>query len=447
MNGSRAHRLVAIGTLVLIGCSSGSSGHGSPGGGEGPLPGGGGGGGGSGSGSGSGGGGGGTLGLGDPSANRQILTSRDEDLVIVDLATRTNTPIFSFNRFDNVSSSVLVGRTLYVGAGDNSINAIDFTTDNLLWDAPFGRYESTALADPIIAVRDDTAYGSGVPGVMTAFDITNGNVRWQYPLDPAGATDSYFSGASAPEVTADRVFVGTSTIFAPNYIHAIDRATGARVWRQPIPRDSGLSGAPRLVGDTLLVPAGDLLALDAATGAVKWTLPMYGRGAGTPVFAGDRLLVQGAADVADGRLYCVELATGRVVWTLPAGNDYAGVYLPTVIRSARGLLVAGVKERGSGESTTGNGEPFLAEVADGTVIWDNADVAVETSPVFANDQMFFHGQNFRGSGSIDNNVGLIVLDASTGAFQEVDTYFQYREALTPLVLADNGTFGTGADGN
>jgi outer membrane protein assembly factor BamB len=219
------------------------------------------------------------------------------------------------------------------------------------------------------------------------------------------------------------------------------------VWRQPIAHDRGLSGAPRIAGDTLLVPAGDLLALDAATGALKWTLPMYGRGAGTPVLAGDRLLVQGATALTDGRLSCVELATGHVVWTLAAGNDDTGVYLPTLIASARGLLVAGVSERGNALSTTGNGEPFLADVATGTVLWDNPDVSVETSPVFANGQLFFHGQNFRGSGDVGDNVGLLRLDASTGAFEAVDTYFRYSAALTPLVLADNGVFGIGANVN
>ena len=413
----------ALAVLILVGCSSG----GAPGG-EGPP------------------GAGGGLGLGDPSANRQILTSRDESLVMVDLATRVNTPIFAFNQYDDVESVAVVGHTAYVGAGDNSINAIDLTTNDLLWDAPFGRYESTSLADPSIVVLDDTAYGAGVPGVMTAFDLThNGAVRWAYPLDPSGATDGYFSGVSGPQVTADRVFVGTSTIFDTNYIHAIDRATGARVWRQPIANSSGLSGAPRLAGDTLLVPAGDLLALDAATGAVRWTLPMFGRGAGTPILDGDRLFVQGAAALTDGRLYCVELATGNVVWTLPAGNDDTGVYIPTLISSAHGLLIAGVAERGSGVSTTGNGEPFLADAATGAVIWENADVSVSTSPVFANDQMFFHGQNFKGTGNIEDNVGLIILDASTGAFEGVDTYFADHAALSPLVFADNGIFGGGAD--
>ncbi|HEY5934843.1 MAG TPA: PQQ-binding-like beta-propeller repeat protein, partial [Kofleriaceae bacterium] len=186
------------------------------------------------------------------------------------------------------------------------------------------------------------------------------------------------------------------------------------------------------------VPAGDLYALDPVTAEVRWSVPMepLSRGAGTPTIAGDAILVQGADDVSEGRLYCIDLATGTKRWAIDAGNDYAGIYSPAVVN---GVVIA-VSERGSGESLVGNGLPFVAEIATGAILWSNPDVSVETSPVFANGRLYFHGQNFRGSGGIDDNVGLLTLDATTGSFLAIDNYFRYSAAVTPLVIADNGVF-------
>jgi outer membrane protein assembly factor BamB len=245
-------------------------------------------------------------------------------------------------------------------------------------------------------------------------------------------------------VTDDRVFIGTYDLEATNYIHAIDRATGARVWRTQLA--SGISGSPRLAGDLLLVPAGDLIALDAATGAPRWQFaqPQDTRGIGTPVLSGTHVLVQGADAVSDGRLYSLDLATGKMEWELDAGIDTAGGYVPTI----QGSIVVGVYERGNSQVDFGNGAPMMVEVATGNVIWQNMDVSVSTSPVLANGQLFFQGQNFKGaSNNIDDNVGLIVLDASTGEFQTLDNYFRYSNACTPLVMAANGVFGAGADGS
>jgi outer membrane protein assembly factor BamB len=395
---------------------------------------------GSGSGSGSGsdpgpGGGAGAL-AGDPSLNRLVLSSRSEEIVQVDPDAAGHQVIFSFDRLVDVTSLAVVGNQIFAGAEDNSINAIDATTHQFQWDAPLGRYETSSLADPWVVLRDGVVYATGIPGVLQAHAIATGAKQWQYAMDPSGDTDSYYSSVGRTALTADRVFVGTHSSLDQNYLHAIDRATGARVWR--IELEHGVSGVIKLVGNTLIVPAGDLYALDPATGAQRWRFAMepLSRGAGTPAIAGTAVLVQGAADVADGRLYCLDLATGAERWSIKAGNDYAGIYAPLVV----GGVVLGVAERGSGVSLTGNGLPFVADIATGSVIWQNADVSVETSPVFANGRLFFHGQNFRGSGDIDDNVGLLILDAPTGKFLAIDNYFRYSVALTPIVIATNGTF-------
>ncbi|MBK6921154.1 MAG: PQQ-binding-like beta-propeller repeat protein [Deltaproteobacteria bacterium] len=385
--------------------------------------------------------------VGDPSLNRFVLTSADETIVRIEADGSGHTELFAFNEYDDVSSLSWVDGTIYAGGGDNSVNAIDGTTGAFLWDLPMGRYESTSLAEPVMLVDGELAYALGLPGVLTSFRLADRHIDWEYPLDPSGETEGYYSSWGTPLVTADLIFVGTGSSLDTNYLHAIDRVTGSRRWRLQLahPDDDvpmGVTGGLRRIGDTLLVPAGDLLALDATTGSLRWSYATerLSRGAGTPVVVDDRIYVQNAHDVADGRLDCLALATGELLWSIAAGNDYAGVYTPSVVDGR----VYGVDERGGSEWSFGNGRPFAADALSGALLWANDRVSVESSPVLANGRLFFHGQDFDGSGDIDLDVGTFALDAADGSLVWLDNVTRYASATTPLVVADNGVFRAGA---
>jgi outer membrane protein assembly factor BamB len=374
---------------------------------------------------------------GDPMLNTIVLSSKDTQIVAVDPNAGGRRVVTDFgNGIDIESLAYVGGNIVYAGAEDNSMNAVNLTNGALIWETPLGRYENSELASPQVVIRDSVIYGAGIPGVLAARDLSQAAVKWDYAMSPSGETDSYYSSVGRPLVTADRVFIGTHSSLDQNYLHAIDRTTGARVWRIELP--DAMSGTPRLAGNRLLVPAGHLYALDPANGAVVWTFAQepLSRGASTPAIAGDVVLVQGADAVAAGRLYALDLATGARKWAIDAGNDYAGVYTPRVV----GGVVLGVSERGSSQWGYGNGLPFAADIATGAIVWKNADVSVATSPVFANGRLFFHGQNFKGTGDIDDNVGLMMLDGPTGKLIALDNYFRYANAVRPLVIATNGVF-------
>ena len=137
------------------------------------------------------------------------------------------------------------------------------------------------------------------------------------------------------------VVVG-STLFYPagqaNYVVALDTATGCVKWATPTPtgpRNSlaygrlGKNGPMGLVGGGA---DGDLVALEAKTGKLVWkadprhdkTVPL----SGSAIFAGDRLIVPiSAIDVANamrpnfecckghGAVAAVDPANGKVLWT------------------------------------------------------------------------------------------------------------------------------------
>jgi outer membrane protein assembly factor BamB len=382
----------------------------------------------------------------DSRLNRFLLTSKDGMIVKVDANTGTHQEIFKFADFDDVESIDLVDGVIYAGAGDNSINAIDLESKKLLWDVPLLKYESSSLADPDVVVKDGVAYAAGISGVLTAVDIHTAKVLWTYPLNPSGATDEYYSQAGKPTVTDDAIIIGSSRSSLENvernYLHAIEKKTGKRIWRKELPEGFGVSGSIKVAGNVLLVPARSLFALDFNTGQVLWEFKMekLSRGAGSPSIMGDKVLVQGASAVAEGKLYCLYLNSGQKIWEIEAGNDYAGIYSPLVVEG----FVFGVYEKGSSEQGFGNGRPFLAEVNSGKIIWKNEDISVKSSPVLANGRLFFHGTNYAIKGSIDNQVGLLCLEAASGKFVWLNNYFRYSSTTTPIVVAENGIFRSGA---
>ena len=137
------------------------------------------------------------------------------------------------------------------------------------------------------AVSEDTIFLPTLAGRLYALDRERGCIRWTYRAEEPLRTSVSLgrAGAKAALFVADQ---GTA-------IHAIDAATGERIWK----RDVGLftasmaTGAPVPHGNRLFVPIsafgvalamqpdfecckshGGVRALDAATGEILWTTHM-----------------------------------------------------------------------------------------------------------------------------------------------------------------------------
>jgi outer membrane protein assembly factor BamB len=140
-----------------------------------------------------------------------------------------------------------------------------------------------------------------------------GEERWR---TNRRATDPPLFGVLSTPVVDDHVYVAglAGPFFRPDRarehtlaLAALDRTTGESVWTLGF--DGGLSGAPVLVGSTLVVGGydGDLHGI-ATTGQRRWRVELDGR-SGTPTPYGDRVYV---AD-GDGSLHAVS-AGGERLW-------------------------------------------------------------------------------------------------------------------------------------
>jgi outer membrane protein assembly factor BamB len=130
------------------------------------------------------------------------------------------------------------------------------------------------------------------------------------------------------------------------YVIALDRATGKKVWetlngrRYENDRGDGPRSTPTVDGDRLYVlgGSGDLTCLDAATGKKIWSINIVQKFGGvnpywgyseSPLIVGDRILVNAGGRRAS--IVAVAKADGSTLWQ--QHNDGAGYSSPVLMRT------------------------------------------------------------------------------------------------------------------
>ena len=193
-------------------------------------------------------------------------------------------------------------------------------------------------------VRAGTLYIGASDGVLHALDAATGASRWRFH------TDGAITAAPAVDDVA---------VYAPSrdgFLHAVDVRTGRERWRhrfgQPLGPDDYWDyhlSSPVLVDGMLIVGGGDgrVLALDPAQGRVKWQADVGARVRSTPAVH-DGIVVVGTMS---GHVRALRERDGAPLWSFAtdgaahkfadAGNDTTSVVAsPTIVAGAGGALVA-----------------------------------------------------------------------------------------------------------
>ena len=161
------------------------------------------------------------------------------------------------------------------------IDAGNVTRLGFAWQYSLGTRRGLE-ATPVVI--DGTLYASGNFGRVYAVDAATGKERWTYDPGVDGQWGRYACCDAVNRGVAvwkGRVYVGA----LDGYLHAIDAATGERVWKVDTLPARGpktpytLSSAPVIAGDLVIVGSagadfagarGYVAAYDAATGAFRW---------------------------------------------------------------------------------------------------------------------------------------------------------------------------------
>ncbi|MDF7674879.1 PQQ-like beta-propeller repeat protein [Acetobacteraceae bacterium ESL0709] len=164
---------------------------------------------------------------------------------------------------------------------------------------------------------------------------------------------------SPPVIGGGRLFVAD----AQGAIRAFSWPKRQFLWkRQPAKhtRSTNLGGGVALVGDTLYVVDGvaQAMALDAATGHIKWSISTVTPGRSAPVVQ-DGLMI---FTTIDQRLYALDAQTGHQVWTYQATDVNTGLFGAATPAFVDGIVLAGF----------GSGELVALRATSGELVWSDS---------------------------------------------------------------------------
>lgn len=205
---------------------------------------------------------------------------------------------------------------LYLPTFAGLLVALDPRTGRVLWRYDSGRcaWASPAVASGLVlqtfllrppACRPDV----DVHGVLAAFDVATGKLRWRVELP---ATES------SPLVAGGLVWIGDWS----GAVSAFSVLTGRRRWT--FAADGPVKSSPALAGGRLYAAtyAGSLYALDPWTGAELWRASVQrrlgpdGRFYATPAVAHGRVYI----GATDGKVYAYAARTGALLWSFSTGG-------------------------------------------------------------------------------------------------------------------------------
>lgn len=184
------------------------------------------------------------------------------------------------------------------------------------------------------------------------------NLAWSASI---GESSGYRRRITAQPVAAGgRVFAMDSD----GMVSAFDAATGRRLWSADTEpegdRSTNVGGGISVGGDTVYATTGraEVLALEAATGAVRWRAPLGAPARSAATVTPERLFV----GTLDNQLLGLSATDGRRLWSYQStASETLVLGLPTPA-FVDGIVVAGF----------GSGELVALRAASGSVAWSDS---------------------------------------------------------------------------
>jgi len=157
---------------------------------------------------------------------------------------------------------------LFAVSDDNELFAVNSATGEVLWTYQGIVESARMLTAPSPAVVEDVVIAPFASGELVALRVQNGVVLWQDALSSSGQLTplSSLNDIASGPVIADGYVIATAQ---SGVISAFDLRNGQRIWSQP----AGSLGYPWVAGDFVytVTTGGEVACLSKTSGAVVWT--------------------------------------------------------------------------------------------------------------------------------------------------------------------------------
>ena len=184
-----------------------------------------------------------------------------------------------------ISSPAIAGDTVYIGSTDHMLYALDRVTGAEKW-----KFKTDSRVASSAAIARGVAYFGSYDGNFYAVDTASGKLKWKFQT-------------------------GGERRFAGKHLHGVLPITES----MPDPFDVYLS-SPAVANGVVYFGSGDgnVYALDAASGSLKWTFATGNVVHASPALADGTLFI-GSWDT---NLYAIDAATGKEKWRFKTGEDH-----------------------------------------------------------------------------------------------------------------------------
>ena len=241
-----------------------------------------------------------------PAVSDGVVYVSSYDNYVYALDGATGAMLWTFKTGNDVYASPIVADgVVYVGSEDQKLYALNSSTGTQIWSRNFvnGYHTSTA------AVLDGVIYFGGGDGYVYALNASDGSTFWSFRTN-----SNMFS---CPAVAGGVVYVGSMDTSAGN-MYAIDAATGAKLWIFPTGNSNLVWSSPAVVNGVVYFGSDDrnVYALNATTGVKIWAYPTGALTESSPA------VVNGVVYIGanNNSFYALNANTGAKIWSFAANG-------------------------------------------------------------------------------------------------------------------------------
>ena len=263
-------------------------------------------------------------------------------------------PLWAFRCEDEIRSRPAVAHnTVYVGAYDNNLYALNSTDGSFRWKYP----ASDSIASSPHVYKDSVFIGSA-DQQLYCIHCYSGRPNWRYKAEGP----IY----SSPQARFDHVFFGSDD----NHLYAINTSTGRMAWKANA--FNPVRSSPCITDDFVYfgTEGGYVFCVDLA-GEVKWQFQAQRAVTSTPVVE-EGMLIVGSMD---STVYALDTASGWPIWRF---------------RTNRPVISSPVVHDGVAYIGSADEQLYAIELSTGRKLWSyKTEGQIASSPALWQDAVYF----------------------------------------------------------